>query len=208
MVNLTTNLDDPQAVPYFLWDEPMTVSELRHRLAHASEAERFRLLGKVLREARDSDAWHFTTPQEVQREWRHVERHLGRRKPFWVFLLSIWRELGLLTPQRVVDKPLHGMVRIDPPEEILANKLCTLLSRAEIRDLVDVMALDRAGFRIEDAIPFAQAKDAGLTPAQLAWVLSSVEIGEDSPLPGGISAVELRSFQHELCTRLGRLAWP
>lgn len=29
-------------------------------------------------------------------------------------------------------------IRIDSPEEILANKLCALLSRSEIRDLVDV----------------------------------------------------------------------
>lgn len=26
-------------------------------------------------------------------------------------------------------------IRMDPPEEILANKLCTLLERAEVRDL-------------------------------------------------------------------------
>lgn len=26
---LSTDLDDPSVVPYFLWDEPMTVAELR-----------------------------------------------------------------------------------------------------------------------------------------------------------------------------------
>ena len=25
---LSTNLDDPEAIPYFLWDEPMSVREL------------------------------------------------------------------------------------------------------------------------------------------------------------------------------------
>src|SRR5574341_560258 len=50
-VRLSVDLDDPQAVPYFLWDEPMSVAELRARLASAGEAERLRLLGKILREA-------------------------------------------------------------------------------------------------------------------------------------------------------------
>jgi hypothetical protein len=45
--------------------------------------------------------------------------------------------------------------------EILANKLCTLLSRSELRDLVDMYALERAGFRVEHAPPLAEKKDAG-----------------------------------------------
>jgi len=47
---LSTRLDDPEAVPYFLWDEPMTVAELRARLQAAAPSERCRLLGKILRE--------------------------------------------------------------------------------------------------------------------------------------------------------------
>jgi hypothetical protein len=73
-------------------------------------------------------------------------------------------------------------VRVDPPEEILANKLCTLLSRSELRDLVDVYALEQAGFRVEDALPLAEKKDGGLTPAQLAWVLSQIDL---TSLPPG-----------------------
>ena len=68
-VPLTTDLDSPTAIPYFLWDEPMTVEELRARLATGSETERIRLLAKLLREARDTDAWRFTRPTEVARLW-------------------------------------------------------------------------------------------------------------------------------------------
>src|SRR5436309_6513448 len=64
---LSSDLDDPSAVPYFLWDEPMTVAELRTRLRTASPPERTRLLGKILREARDTDVWKFTSPAEVSR---------------------------------------------------------------------------------------------------------------------------------------------
>lgn len=99
-------------------------------------------------------------------------------------------------------------VRVDPPEEILANKLCTLLSRAEIRDLVDVYALERAGYRIDDALPAAMRKDGGLTPAQLAEVLSGWRLGADAEPPGGIPVAELEAYRHELVQRLARLAFP
>ena len=93
---LSTNLDAPDAVPYFLWDQPMTVAELRRRLRLLSRPERCRLLGKILREARDTDVWRFTTPEEVARDWSLLSRHLGRRRPFWEFLLEGWRSQGLL----------------------------------------------------------------------------------------------------------------
>ena len=93
---LSSDLDDPSAVPYFLWDEPMTVAELRARLRTASPPEKTRLLGKILREARDTDVWKFTSPAEVSRLSSDLSRHLGRRRPFGEFLLRQWRELDLL----------------------------------------------------------------------------------------------------------------
>jgi hypothetical protein len=93
---LSTDLDDPRAIPYFLWDDPMTVAELRERLRTVSPPERHRLLGKILREARDSDVWRFTTPAEVSSSWAQIEPHLGRRRGFWTFLFAEWRAQGLL----------------------------------------------------------------------------------------------------------------
>ena len=101
-----------------------------------------------------------------------------------------------------------GAIRVDPPGEILANKLCTLLSRAEIRDLVDARELERAGYRVEDALAHAQRKDAGLTPAQLGWVLSQIVIGDDANAPGSVSPAELRGYLEGLVARLARLAFP
>ena len=111
-------------------------------------------------------------------------------------------------PQLHGTKRNIGAVLVDPPEEILANKLCALLSRAEIRDLVDVMALERAGYRMEAAIAGANRKDGGLTPAQLGWVLGGLEIGDEAQLPGGVSAPDLRGYLNELRARLARLAFP
>jgi hypothetical protein len=49
-----------------------------------------------LREARDTDVWLFTTPRDVAAQWERLAPHLGRRRPFWVFLLDQWRQHGLL----------------------------------------------------------------------------------------------------------------
>jgi hypothetical protein len=39
-VNLSTEIQDPAAIPYFLWDEPMNVAQLKERLRGASYSER------------------------------------------------------------------------------------------------------------------------------------------------------------------------
>lgn len=111
-------------------------------------------------------------------------------------------------PQLFPEKPLIGTVRVDPVEEILANKLCALLSRGEIRDAVDVRALELAGLRVEDLVGPAARKDGGLTPGQLAWVLSQIEIGEDAVVPGNVTAAELRLYLRDLERRLSALALP
>ncbi len=74
------------------------------------------------------------------------------------------------------------------------------------RDLVDVRALEIAGYKIEDALPYAAQKDRGLTAAQLAWVLSEIELGDEVLPPGGVSLTELRQYLSDLITRLKRLA--
>jgi hypothetical protein len=110
--------------------------------------------------------------------------------------------------QVVTEKPLAHGIRVDPPEEILANKLCALLSRSEIRDLVDVRALEMAGYRVEDALPAAHLKDTGLTPGQLSWVLGEIQLGGDLIPPGGVSNDELRQYLDNLIGRLARVAFP
>lgn len=111
-------------------------------------------------------------------------------------------------PQIIMEKPVMHGIRIDPAEEIFANKLSALLSRAEIRDLVDVRALDEAGYDFDAALRAATTKDASLTPGQLAWVLSQITIGPAASLPGGTNAGELEAYRKRLISRLGRMAFP
>lgn len=110
--------------------------------------------------------------------------------------------------QLEAEKSVINGIRLDSPEEILANKLCTLLSRSEIRDLIDVRALEQAGFSLENALPVAAKKDAGLSPAQLAWVLNQIEFGDDAQLPTDVSIDELRIYLSNLIDRLKQLAFP
>jgi hypothetical protein len=95
-VSLSTDLTNPSAIPYFLWDEPLTVAEFRRRLTTSAPAEQIRLLAKLLREARDTDVWKFTSPEEVWRKWPDLSLHLGRRRKFWEFLLERWQKEGLI----------------------------------------------------------------------------------------------------------------
>lgn len=106
------------------------------------------------------------------------------------------------------EKPKINGIRVDSAEEIFANKLCALLSRSEIRDLVDVREIENAGLDLEKALQVAAKKDSGLTPAQLAWVLNQIEFGKDLVPPGDVSLTELQDYLKDLIDRLKRLALP
>lgn len=93
---LTTDMTDASKRPYFLWDEDITIGELRERLERGSDYERTRLLAKLLREARDIDVWHFVTPLDVAKRLPSLGRRLGRRRAFWQFLIHGWQADGLL----------------------------------------------------------------------------------------------------------------
>jgi hypothetical protein len=93
---LTTDLSREDERPYFLWDEDRSVSEFRRALAEADRSSRPRLIGKLMREARDTDVWRFVTPHEVWTEFASIQPHLGRRRAFWVYLLTGWHRDGFL----------------------------------------------------------------------------------------------------------------
>ena len=66
----------------------------------------------------------------------------------------------------------------------------------------------RLGLSLTEALAAGQRKDGGLTPAQLAWVLSQITIGDAATLPGGVPPAELRDYLRDLIDRLVRLAHP
>jgi len=109
----------------------------------------------------------------------------------------------------VIDttKQAFGAVRVDTLREIAANKICTLLGRAEIKDLVDLEQLLAHGQDLERALLDAAKKDAGVDPATLAWLLEQVSIGPEAALPGGVDPAHIAAFRDELTRRLRALAF-
>jgi predicted nucleotidyltransferase component of viral defense system len=101
--------------------------------------------------------------------------------------------------------PIDGII-VESLADLRAAKLTCLLSRSEPRDLVDLLFLERAGFRPEDDLELALKKDAGIDPGVLAWLLRDFPL---EPLPKmllPLSAEELRSYRDELRERFRRLA--
>lgn len=84
-------------------------------------------------------------------------------------------------------------IRVDTLREIIANKLTTLLSRSELKDVIDLYFLEQAGHDLLAAIPDAQIKDGGWEPAVVAMMLDSHTFDE---LPAWmIRPVEPDDFQ-------------
>ena len=183
------------------------------------------LVGYHLHHRSTSDLDLFTPDADAHGAARHVltdvaeaieaQVSIQRHSPGYLRFLLERAGDGLVVD--VVHERVHQVcpvkmerdgVILDPPEEILANKLTTLLSRSEERDLVDVMMLERAGYDLEPALAGALAKDGGCTPAQLAFVLSDVVIPDGAKLPGGVAPDELRTYLAALVKRLRRASLP
>lgn len=84
------------ARPWFLWDVDVDEETLRARLHHPDPAIRAQWQGAVLREARFDEVFHYLSLDEILRDYARIERHLGRRRRFWQWLIDGWRRDGLL----------------------------------------------------------------------------------------------------------------
>jgi hypothetical protein len=99
-------------------------------------------------------------------------------------------------------------VPVDTPHEILVNKLCALLSRRELRDLRDVLALLEAGGDLERALSDAPNKDGGFSPLTLAWLLRDLPVQEMARGEGVEHADALLPARDELVARILAAARP
>lgn len=93
---LSQDLDRADAQPYFIWDIPVTVAELRRHLLDPNPATRALWKARVMREARYQDVWEFLSIDEILADLRLIQRHLGRTHRFWNFLIDGWQRDGLL----------------------------------------------------------------------------------------------------------------
>jgi hypothetical protein len=95
--HITLDTDDPDAIPYFNWDSPVTNASVRRALAEGTEDDKIFWIARILREARYPDVWRYVAlRRDVLPRWEELRRQLGRQRPFWDFLMGQWRERGLI----------------------------------------------------------------------------------------------------------------
>mgnify|MGYP000890692147 CR=1 FL=1 len=112
-------------------------------------------------------------------------------------------------PQLDTEKADFGGIRVDTLREITANKLTTLLSRAELKDVVDLYFLEQSGRDLLASIPDAQAKDGGWEPAVVAMLLGGIRFGETPDwMIRELNPVELQTFLHRLRLAIAERALP
>ena len=75
--------------PYFLWWTQATVADLRAALQDTDPEVRAYWLGALLREANTRDVWVFVTPEMIRMHWDRLQRHLGRSRAMWAYLLDL-----------------------------------------------------------------------------------------------------------------------
>ncbi|HUH04813.1 MAG TPA: nucleotidyl transferase AbiEii/AbiGii toxin family protein [Kofleriaceae bacterium] len=101
-------------------------------------------------------------------------------------------------------------VLVDTPHQILVNKLCALLSRSELRDLVDVRALLDAGGDLPRALADCPDQDGGFSPLTFSWAARGLAIGRLGRALGWSQAPveDLERFRDELVDRILAAAKP
>ncbi len=87
-------LVDSKGRPYFLWDEDITLAQFEALLCDPDPDVRAYFLGKLMRQAKPDDVFTFVTAHEIARVWPRIERHLGKSRAFWDWLLRTWERQG------------------------------------------------------------------------------------------------------------------
>ena len=103
------------------------------------------------------------------------------------------------------SKTVEGRtILVDTRHQILVNKLCALLSRSELRDLVDVRAILDAGGDLERALEDCPRQDSGFSPLTFSWAVNSLPIERIARASGWSETQvdELVQFRDELVARV------
>jgi predicted nucleotidyltransferase component of viral defense system len=114
-----------------------------------------------------------------------------------------------VVPQVSVEKNSFDGIIVDTLDDITVNKVCTVLSRAEIKDYIDLYFLARAGYRLENYIEAAQRKDAGVSRATLAYLLSEFRLSkvpEFMIIP--VSLEDIQEYFQSLARKLAVESFP
>lgn len=106
------------------------------------------------------------------------------------------------------EKPMHQGLRYDSLVDLVTNKLCAVLGRGDVKDLVDLYFLERANVDLLAFLDTARTKDGGIEPTTLAWVLRATPTDPSRLLLlQPVSAADLAHFRDQLVNRLLERGW-
>lgn len=114
-----------------------------------------------------------------------------------------------LVPQIDIEKNSFGDIRVDTLREIGINKICTLINRCELKDIIDLYFLSKKNFNILENFTEAAKKEGGLDPAMISYLLSQVSIENISEyLIEPVDKDSLKAFIKNLQMMMASLAFP
>jgi len=101
-------------------------------------------------------------------------------------------------------------ILVDTPHQLLVNKLCALLSRSELRDLVDVRVLLGRGGDLQRALEDCPRQDAGFSPLTFGWSMRGFQLDRLAAALGWPpqDIDELKRFRDELVERVVTVSKP
>jgi len=93
VLNLTPldRMTDSRGRPCFPWDSDLTLSRVLTLLKGGDRVERADLVGKLMRQAKPDDVFEFVSLDEIRDLWPDLEPDLGKTRPFWTWLLEVWK---------------------------------------------------------------------------------------------------------------------
>jgi hypothetical protein len=135
-------------------------------------------------------------------DFHRFELTRGAEKEILVFVLE-------RVPQPDSEKVTFGQIRVDTLREIIANKLCTLVGRMEIKDLIDLYFIEKRGNPVLEHLADAQAKEGALDPATLSYLLATATIKEiPEYVLERITPEDLEAFVRKLQRHFAAVALP
>ncbi|HLP57390.1 MAG TPA: nucleotidyl transferase AbiEii/AbiGii toxin family protein [Candidatus Deferrimicrobium sp.] len=161
--------------------------------------------------------WHFlellfvSISEEIKAEYRIITKapffhryELTRDKDREIIDFVIDK-----VPQLDKEKNKFDIIKVDTPFEIGINKICTLLSRSELKDLIDLYFLVQNGFDVKGNIENAKQKDGGVEPAIISYLLSGLVISEPPDyMIKEVSIGELERFISNLKSIMADISFP
>lgn len=163
--------------------------------------------------------WHLVDNQlrAVCEEINASFEKISSSQMFYRYKLSRGEEVEVVdfviekVPQICEQKNRFNNINVDTIEEIGVNKICTLIGRSELKDLIDLYFLSLKGFDVLDHLLDAKKKDAGIEPAILSYLLDQIKIN-DNEMPfyliKEVDGEDLKAFIEELKVKTSEISFP